>query len=138
MKYLLGIDFGGGASKATLIDVEGKIIAENTVEYPTYYPTNTSLKDEKKIGSSDQLTIIMTYSGDLNYTIVEEYVLKSEKEVIDYVDGYIYVMGDSIAIINNNVLTFFAEGISYTLASNQVAVDELVKIGNSLIVSYEK
>ena len=38
MKYLLGIDFGGGASKATLIDVEGKIIAENTVEYPTYYP----------------------------------------------------------------------------------------------------
>ena len=39
MKYLLGIDFGGGASKATLIDTDGKIIAENTVEYPTYYPT---------------------------------------------------------------------------------------------------
>ncbi len=39
MKYLLGIDFGGGASKATLIDTEGNIIAENTVEYPTYYPT---------------------------------------------------------------------------------------------------
>ncbi len=39
MKYLLGIDFGGGASKATLIDTEGTIIAENTVEYPTLYPT---------------------------------------------------------------------------------------------------
>ena len=38
MKYLLGIDFGGGASKATLIDTAGKLIAENTVEYPTYYP----------------------------------------------------------------------------------------------------
>lgn len=38
MKYLLGIDFGGGASKATLIDENGKIIAENTVEYPTLYP----------------------------------------------------------------------------------------------------
>lgn len=38
MKYLLGIDFGGGASKATLIDTNGKIIAENTVEYPTLYP----------------------------------------------------------------------------------------------------
>ena len=38
MKYLLGIDFGGGASKATLIDTEGNIIAENTVEYPTLYP----------------------------------------------------------------------------------------------------
>ena len=38
MKYLLGIDFGGGASKATLIDTLGNIIAENTVEYPTLYP----------------------------------------------------------------------------------------------------
>ena len=38
MKFLLGIDFGGGSSKATLIDTAGNIIAENTVEYPTYYP----------------------------------------------------------------------------------------------------
>ncbi len=40
MKYLLGIDFGGGASKATLIDTNGNIVSENTVEYPTYYPEN--------------------------------------------------------------------------------------------------
>lgn len=38
MKYLLGIDFGGGASKATLIDTQGNIVADNTVEYPTIYP----------------------------------------------------------------------------------------------------
>ena len=38
MKYLLGIDFGGGASKATLLDETGVIAAESTVEYPTYYP----------------------------------------------------------------------------------------------------
>lgn len=40
MKYLLGIDFGGGASKATLIDENGAIKAESTVEYPTLYPEN--------------------------------------------------------------------------------------------------
>lgn len=38
MKCLLGIDFGGGSSKATLISTDGKIISENTVEYKTYYP----------------------------------------------------------------------------------------------------
>ena len=37
MTYLLGIDFGGGASKATLLDGTGKIVAESTVEYPTLY-----------------------------------------------------------------------------------------------------
>lgn len=38
MKYLLGVDFGGGSTKATLIDTTGDIVAENVVEYPTYYP----------------------------------------------------------------------------------------------------
>lgn len=38
MQYLLGIDFGGGASKATLLRTDGVIAAENTVEYPTLYP----------------------------------------------------------------------------------------------------
>lgn len=38
MKYALGIDFGGGASKATLLSQDGRIAATNTVEYPTLYP----------------------------------------------------------------------------------------------------
>ncbi|MBQ7900989.1 MAG: xylulokinase [Clostridia bacterium] len=38
MKYLLGIDFGGGSSKATLLAENGNIVATNTVEYPTSYP----------------------------------------------------------------------------------------------------
>ncbi len=40
MKYALGIDFGGGASKATLLSEEGRIAATNTVEYKTLYPQN--------------------------------------------------------------------------------------------------
>ena len=38
MKYLLGIDFGGGASKATLLNELGQICATSTTEYPTSYP----------------------------------------------------------------------------------------------------
>ena len=35
--YVLGVDFGGGASKATLLDENGKVVATATAEYPTYY-----------------------------------------------------------------------------------------------------
>lgn len=35
--YVLGVDFGGGASKATLLDETGKVVATATVEYPTYF-----------------------------------------------------------------------------------------------------
>jgi len=46
MKYLLGIDFGGGASKATLLSREGHIVAEHTVEYPTLYPQNGACEQD--------------------------------------------------------------------------------------------
>jgi len=39
-KYLLGVDFGGGASKATLLSDTGEVVATATREYPTYYPKN--------------------------------------------------------------------------------------------------
>ena len=75
MEYLLGIDFGGGASKATLIDTNGNIIAENTSEYPTLYPeagaceqspddwikalceNTTAVIDKSGINSADVITI---------------------------------------------------------------------------------
>ncbi len=38
MKYLLGIDFGGGASKATLLCENGEVAATAGCEYATFYP----------------------------------------------------------------------------------------------------
>ena len=38
--YSLGVDFGGGASKATLLDQSGRVVASATSEYPTFYGEN--------------------------------------------------------------------------------------------------
>ncbi|MDD6995489.1 MAG: FGGY family carbohydrate kinase [Candidatus Borkfalkiaceae bacterium] len=35
--YVLGVDFGGGASKATLLNEKGEVAATAVSEYPTYY-----------------------------------------------------------------------------------------------------
>lgn len=35
--YVLGVDFGGGASKATLLDEKGRVVATSATEYPTFY-----------------------------------------------------------------------------------------------------
>lgn len=40
MRYLLGVDFGGSASKATLLQEDGRVRATASCEYPTYYPRN--------------------------------------------------------------------------------------------------
>lgn len=40
MQYLLGVDFGGSSSKATLLREDGSVAATANREYPTYYPHN--------------------------------------------------------------------------------------------------
>ena len=35
--YVLGVDFGGGASKATLLNERGQVVATATAEYPTFF-----------------------------------------------------------------------------------------------------
>ncbi len=38
--YVLGVDFGGGACKATLLNETGAVVATATAEYPTFYGEN--------------------------------------------------------------------------------------------------
>lgn len=38
MRYLLGVDLGGGSTKATLLDERGKHVASSSKEYPSLYP----------------------------------------------------------------------------------------------------
>lgn len=40
MNYMLGVDFGGSSSKATLLGEDGRVYATASREYPTYYPQN--------------------------------------------------------------------------------------------------
>ncbi len=67
-KYLLGIDFGGGSSKATLIDTYGNIVAESTAEYPTYYPAGGGCEQRPEDWLSALVTNIRSLieKGDIN------------------------------------------------------------------------
>ncbi len=71
MKYLLGIDFGGGSSKATLIDTNGKIVAESIAEYPTYYPTPDACEQSTE---------------DWQKALIENIAVLKEKSGIDTAD----------------------------------------------------
>lgn len=66
MKYLLGIDFGGGASKATLLCESGRICAVSTTEYPTYYPQNGYVEQDPQDwvnATCENIRSVMEQSG---------------------------------------------------------------------------
>lgn len=109
---------------------------ENT--YPTYYPKNTKLNNEKTVQTNDVKTTIMTFTGDVDYTIIEEYVITTDNETTDYINGDIYVIGDFVGIVNKNNITFVSSGMEYYIASNDLNILEMFKMGNSLVVETSK
>ena len=106
--------------------------------YPTYYPEDSKLNDEKTISLDNERTYIMTFKGVVNYTIIEQEVIKTDNERTTYLSGDIYILGDSVAVLNNNSLTFIQSGMEYILASNDVQTTELIKMAYSLIIDQEK
>ena len=45
-QYILAHDLGTSGNKATLYDLEGKLIGSMTADYPTYYPFNGAVEQE--------------------------------------------------------------------------------------------
>jgi hypothetical protein len=64
--------------------------------------------------------------------------MDSETIVTSFVDGDIYIMGGTVALINNNTVFFGEQGVEYTIASNNMHVLEMIKMGDSLLVGNEK
>ncbi len=66
MKYLLGVDFGGSSSKATLLGEDGKVYATAGKEYPTFYPENGWAEqdpDDSYRALTDNIREILKISG---------------------------------------------------------------------------
>lgn len=105
---------------------------ERMVSYPTYYPVNTSLKEEKITGTTINTLAVMKFSGSSSYTIIEQFVNKTDTNIVEYVNGDIYVMSGVCVFVNDNNISFYNEGIQYTLASNDVDTLEMIKMADSL------
>ena len=80
----------------------------------------------------------MSFTGTVNYTIIEQEVIKKEQERTTYLEGDIYILGDAVAILNDNMVTFIQGGMEYIVASKEVETNELIKMAYSLVVNQEK
>ena len=111
--------------------------------YPLYVPTNTHLKTEDTISTSDGNRAILTFSGDSPFVLIEEVSRPFDELEIIPVNGEPLIMGDTIGAISSNSLYWTSNGIDYYVSSNNLVSEELMTIaegltGTSIIVSSEK
>ena len=114
---------------------ENPVEYDRLVAYPTYFPDGTSLEEEVITGDVMNKFAIMKFSGSTNYTIIQKFLNDSDTQVVEYVNGDIYVMNGSFVFVNDNNIVFYTNGVQYTIASNEVSIMEMIKMGDSFLTS---
>jgi len=104
---------------------------ENII-YPLYIPSNTYLTSSEKVTTNNGNRIILTFSGDKNFVLIEEAAFANSDMEIIPVYGEPLMMNESIGALSANSLSWNVDNISYYLASTELTVKEMQSIANSL------
>ena len=107
----------------------GKI--DNAI-YPLYIPANTYLTSSEVVNNEDSSRVILTFSGEKNFVLVEEGAFMQPSHEIVPVHGEPIMLNDTIGALSNNSIYWTNNDIDYYLASNDLTVSEMVFVATSL------
>ncbi len=105
----------------------------SSIIYPLYVPSNTYLTSQDKVKKSDGERVILNFSGEKNFTIIEETVSVSDNSVVP-VSGSIYQVADVVGIKEDNSISWTSNGIEYYVVSENLSNDELRSVANSMTI----
>lgn len=102
--------------------------------YPLYLPTGTVLKDQERVNKTDGERVILTFSGDKGFTLVEETALKEKEFTIIPTYGEPGLINDTVGAITDNSLNWISNGVEYYMVSDVMNTVELLDVANSINV----
>ena len=116
---------------------EGKTKETATIDdiiYPMYLPVNTYLTSQERVNTEDGERLILTFTGDKSFVLMEEVAKYAEIPEIIPTYGSPELIGSALAVINDNSANWFDNGIEYYLVSDVMNTDELLQVVKSISV----
>lgn len=100
--------------------------------YPMYLPENTYLDKENVVNLENSSRIILTFSGDNPFMLVEETISKEKDMEVIPTSGDIDLFGGSIAIVDDASVSWVNGDVEYYLVSNDLSTSELLEVAKSV------
>jgi hypothetical protein len=104
------------------------------VIYPMYLPVNTYLTNQEKVSTENGERLILTFTGDKPFTLMEETVMYNSVPEIIPTYGDVLLIGSSLAVVNDNSVNWFDGGIEYYVVSDVMSTTELLDVVKSISV----
>lgn len=100
--------------------------------YPLYLPTNTYLNTKNTVNTDNGNRVILTFTGDSPFTLVEEKtVAKAEFEIIP-VYGEPLMLSETFGALSSNSLYWTSGGVDFYISSDKLSGSELLTIAESI------
>lgn len=109
----------------------GKI---DDIIYPMYIPENTKLTSQDTVKTDNGERIILTFSGEKPFLMVQETSGKASAMTTVPVYGDPLLVGDSIGAMTDTSITWMSDGIEYYVVSDTLSSEELLNVVNSVSV----
>lgn len=109
-----------------------KVSALEDAIYPLYIPSNTFLKSKETVNTENGERVILTFNGDKNFVLIEENAVINDEFEILPVYGDPLMLNNAIGALSTNSLSWTANHVDYYLASNDLTLEEILTIAESL------
>jgi len=119
--------------ETAVIDEQVKTVdsIEDTI-FPMFLPENTTLSSQEVITKDVGERIILTFSGDKPFVLVEETVsIREDLEIIPTL-GEPTLLIDTVGSLSTNSISWISGGMEYYIASEVLSQDELVMVAKSI------
>ena len=110
---------------------EDKPTIKETI-FPLNLPENTTLSNKEVISLDDGERIIMTFSGDSPFILVEETAVKEKELTITPTYGEPFLLVDTVGSLTDISYTWTSNGIEYYIVSDVMSQNELLDVARSL------
>ena len=102
--------------------------------YPMYLPVNTYLTKQERVNTEDGERLILTFTGDSPFVLMEQIATYSDVPEIIPTYGSPELIGSSLAVVNDNSANWFDNGIEYYIVSDVMKSEELLQVVKSISV----
>lgn len=120
-----------GSMAAVRLEIGEEVVYTNReISYPLYCPEGIVLASENITSNIDgtERLAIMKYGTTYGFTLIQEYVNDNDVTRYQEEDGDIYMILGNVGILKNSSLKTIYQGVEYTVASEDLLLEELAKI----------
>ena len=120
--------------KSTVSNEVGSVSKIDSVVYPMYLPEGTLFKNEETIKTDDSERVILTFSGDKSFILIEEASLVPNELKVTSTSGELVFYENILGTLNESSLNWTMNGKDYYLIGNNLSNEELLKVASSTSV----